>query len=416
MSGDGFGARIISSSYVYIIKYLSFSYIQESTVGETNNNKFDPSCYPTKISTIQTCPNPFAEKVCINTQSFCAPSSPFFYSLCEKRESLPKMTSVIEDHQLVQDGSNNYVFVLLPVKNDAVHDNDEPNALPDKHTIVADEHKSRQYSASSINYFNQKTNPRYIRKRLKNTENAINKDNEKQFCQREKTVQTSKTNKKTKKSKVKYFLTPGESHDIKGSSSIQNISTENMRHEEIKSPGKFFVDDNLTSDIIMNDINNNSSSGDMEFNFKQPFDKDESCRFSHEETISNDSFGFNEIVSKRTLREKMLPPEIRGKRRQAANARERKRVNKITDAFERLREHVPHLIKDRKLSKFETLQMAMAYIDALDKGLRVNTSSGLESTPLSNAAARARVVVAQSSAKWRLQRWLENKLGMSKKI
>ena len=105
------------------------------------------------------------------------------------------------------------------------------------------------------------------------------------------------------------------------------------------------------------------------------------------------------------------PPLIVAKR----NARERKRVNKITDAFERLREHVPHLIKDRKLSKFETLQMAMAYIDALDKALRANTS-GLESAPLSNAASRARVVVAQSSAKWRLQRWLENKLGMSKKI
>ena len=117
-----------------------------------------------------------------------------------------------------------------------------------------------------------------------------------------------------------------------------------------------------------------------------------------------------------TFVEKMLPPEIRGKRRQAANARERKRVNKITDAFERLREHVPNLIKDRKLSKFETLQMAMAYIDALDKGLRMDASSGLEEAPLSTAASRARIVVAQSSAKWRLQRWLENKLGMSKKM
>ena len=72
------------------------------------------------------------------------------------------------------------------------------------------------------------------------------------------------------------------------------------------------------------------------------------------------SNNLNEMVSKRSMREKMLPTEIRVKRRRAANARERKRVNKITDAFERLREHVPNLIKDRKLSKFETLQMAMA--------------------------------------------------------
>ena len=110
----------------------------------------------------------------------------------------------------------------------------------------------------------------------------------------------------------------------------------------------------------------------------------------------------------------MLPPEVRVKRRRAANARERKRVNKITDAFERLRDHVPNLIKDRKLSKFETLQMAMAYIGALDKSLTLNTSSG--ETTASAAAARARVIVAQSSAKWRLQRWLENKLGMKPKI
>ena len=145
-------------------------------------------------------------------------------------------------------------------------------------------------------------------------------------------------------------------------------------------------------------------------------DNEKTSLDSHERKFSSDNMSLNEIVSKRTLREKMLPPEIRGKRRQAANARERKRVNKITDAFERLREHVPNLIKDRKLSKFETLQMAMAYIDALDKGLRMDASSGLEEAPLSTAASRARIVVAQSSAKWRLQRWLENKLGMSKKM
>ena len=126
------------------------------------------------------------------------------------------------------------------------------------------------------------------------------------------------------------------------------------------------------------------------------------------------SNNLNEMVSKRSMREKMLPTEIRVKRRRAANARERKRVNKITDAFERLREHVPNLIKDRKLSKFETLQMAMAYIDALDKGLRLKGSElEKETHTASSAAARARVIVAQSSAKWRLQRWLENKLGIS---
>ena len=53
------------------------------------------------------------------------------------------------------------------------------------------------------------------------------------------------------------------------------------------------------------------------------------------------------------------------KRRLAANARERRRMNSLNDAFERLREVVPSLGSDRKLSKFETLQMAQTYIGAL---------------------------------------------------
>ena len=83
--------------------------------------------------------------------------------------------------------------------------------------------------------------------------------------------------------------------------------------------------------------------------------------------------------NKRARREKMLPVEIRCKRRRAANARERKRMNGLNDAFERLREHVPNLGNDRKLSKFETLQMAQTYINALRDILqlsRIPTNTG----------------------------------------
>ncbi|XP_017791562.1 PREDICTED: uncharacterized protein LOC108573574 [Habropoda laboriosa] len=57
--------------------------------------------------------------------------------------------------------------------------------------------------------------------------------------------------------------------------------------------------------------------------------------------------------------------EVLRKRRLAANARERRRMNSLNDAFDRLREVVPSLGNDRKLSKFETLQMAQTYIAAL---------------------------------------------------
>lgn len=75
------------------------------------------------------------------------------------------------------------------------------------------------------------------------------------------------------------------------------------------------------------------------------------------------------------LRIRRRPPKIVGndilrKRRLAANARERRRMNGLNDAFERLREVVPALGNDRKLSKFETLQMAQTYISALSELIR----------------------------------------------
>ncbi|XP_062136065.1 protein lin-32 [Drosophila sulfurigaster albostrigata] len=60
-----------------------------------------------------------------------------------------------------------------------------------------------------------------------------------------------------------------------------------------------------------------------------------------------------------------LSPTVQKKRRQAANARERKRMNGLNEAFDRLREVVPAPSIDQKLSKFETLQMAQSYILAL---------------------------------------------------
>ncbi|SPP73415.1 transcription factor 15 [Drosophila guanche] len=61
----------------------------------------------------------------------------------------------------------------------------------------------------------------------------------------------------------------------------------------------------------------------------------------------------------------ILSPTVQKKRRQAANARERKRMNGLNEAFDRLREVVPAPSIDQKLSKFETLQMAQSYILAL---------------------------------------------------
>ena len=52
-------------------------------------------------------------------------------------------------------------------------------------------------------------------------------------------------------------------------------------------------------------------------------------------------------------------------RRLAANARERRRMDNLNVAFDRLRDVIPSIGEDKQLSKYETLQMAQSYIGAL---------------------------------------------------
>lgn len=68
---------------------------------------------------------------------------------------------------------------------------------------------------------------------------------------------------------------------------------------------------------------------------------------------------------KRQRRTKVIAPQIKKKRRLAANARERRRMQSLNDAFDRLRQYLPSLGNDRQFSKHETLQMAQSYISAL---------------------------------------------------
>ncbi|XP_023241841.1 protein atonal homolog 1-like [Centruroides sculpturatus] len=58
---------------------------------------------------------------------------------------------------------------------------------------------------------------------------------------------------------------------------------------------------------------------------------------------------------------------IMKKRRLAANARERRRMHSLNVAFDRLRAVVPSFDDNKKLSKYETLQMAQSYIIALSE-------------------------------------------------
>ncbi|XP_076318141.1 uncharacterized protein LOC143229541 [Tachypleus tridentatus] len=82
---------------------------------------------------------------------------------------------------------------------------------------------------------------------------------------------------------------------------------------------------------------------------------------SQRKTIKSDDVGTNSCHRG----ESEVFPAIIRKRRMAANARERRRMHSLNLAFDRLREVVPSIGEDRKLSKYETLQMAQSYITAL---------------------------------------------------
>jgi len=63
-------------------------------------------------------------------------------------------------------------------------------------------------------------------------------------------------------------------------------------------------------------------------------------------TEGNDQRNFHHVIDKR-------------------NARERKRVENVNDAFKRLRSHIPYENRKKRLSKVKTLQTAMRYINYL---------------------------------------------------
>ncbi|GJQ73099.1 putative protein dimerization protein [Trypoxylus dichotomus] len=74
---------------------------------------------------------------------------------------------------------------------------------------------------------------------------------------------------------------------------------------------------------------------------------------------------FNGINSSENRVKSRVTSLILRKRRLAANARERRRMQNLNQAFDRLRTFLPQLGQDRQLSKYETLQMAQTYILAL---------------------------------------------------
>lgn len=104
----------------------------------------------------------------------------------------------------------------------------------------------------------------------------------------------------------------------------------------------------------------NSEFSDYNSSVEDYFCNPSSCSSTEEESSKK----VTKWQKKRAF-EMTLPLHIRQKRRLAANARERKRMTSLNQAFEKLREILPNQHRDRPLSKMEALQMAQNYIKEL---------------------------------------------------
>ncbi|XP_078081317.1 protein atonal homolog 1a [Mustelus asterias] len=89
---------------------------------------------------------------------------------------------------------------------------------------------------------------------------------------------------------------------------------------------------------------------------------------------------------------------VQKQRRLAANARERRRMHGLNHAFDQLRNVIPSFNNDKKLSKYETLQMAQIYINALAELLQGGGEA--ESPPRAGALPAAGATPAQPARRY----------------
>lgn len=89
--------------------------------------------------------------------------------------------------------------------------------------------------------------------------------------------------------------------------------------------------------------------------------------------------------------------------RRAANIRERRRMFNLNEAFDKLRRKVPTFAYEKRLSRIETLRLAITYISFMDQVIRNESKS---SQPIASSSAThplASAVDYRESTSW----WIE---------
>uniref|UniRef100_T1J8F5 BHLH domain-containing protein n=1 Tax=Strigamia maritima TaxID=126957 RepID=T1J8F5_STRMM len=93
-----------------------------------------------------------------------------------------------------------------------------------------------------------------------------------------------------------------------------------------------------------------------------PSSYDSSCCSSPYSSRQSDQ---ENVLRQRRKKKRCAQQQVPVQQRQAANLRERKRMQSINDAFEGLRAHIPTLPYEKRLSKVDTLRLAIGYIGFL---------------------------------------------------
>jgi len=116
---------------------------------------------------------------------------------------------------------------------------------------------------------------------------------------------------------------------------------------------------------------NKKSSGKTKTGKQQPlvnsFEQNSSGNNNRKRKSSGSTTGSCPSNNNSSNNSKPIPENVMKKRRLAANARERRRMDMLNKGFDRLRTVLPGLGPERQLSKYETLQMAQSYISELQE-------------------------------------------------
>ena len=244
------------------------------------------------------------------------------------------------------------------------------------------EHKSRKTIAEKQKQSTTESRPKrkYTRHKRENTSQDLKKENSKKKL---KVINDAATKSNDNHDKLAILCIPRENlsppPSCSSSSSLSSFGSIPMHSSEVNTT----TSDSLQAQYLTQFANHCAS--------KMP--------------ISNSYLTSEENTSDSMCSKRRRSTSQISQQRHAANLRERRRMQNINEAFEGLRIQLPTLPYEKKISKVDTLKMAIAYInfltDLLNKDTRYSKSSA------SNKEVKKFIYTFKSFSK--LNKWLIKK-------